>query len=155
MAKKNDAPTAVNSAPNYQPPAPGGQPAPQWQPPAPGNGAGAAFTAPPVQGERNPFLNAQWLWQNGDQSNALRPVVARIVAVRQAFGGNPQYQNRGGFFLDLVLQNGTKLVARVNIGDQRHQRLYSKFGANLVGQVVTFRLSHPGDQTKGPWTVDC
>lgn len=149
----------VNAAPNYQPPPPGSTPAPTWQPPtgAPGafpGGNGVPFTAPPPQGERNPFINALWLWTNGDQSSPLRPITGKIVGLRQATGGNPQYQNRGGFFIDLMLANGSKVTARVNVGDQRHQRLYAKYQSNLMGQVVTIRLSHPGDQTKAPWTVE-
>lgn len=155
MAPRKNAPTTVNSAPGY---APGGaDPAPNWQPPnsaPPANGTQAAFGAPPPQGERNPFLNAPWLWANGDQKDQLRRVTGRILGLRQAVGGNPQYANRGGWFLDIVLTNGVKVTARINIGDTRHQRLYAKFQNNIVGQTVTFRLSHPGDQTKAPWIVE-
>ena len=157
MRKKQAVPTApINAAPNYQPPAPFTSPAggiPGWTPPQGGNDS-VPFTAPPPQGERYPFINAAWLWANGDQRNQLRSVTAKILRVRQATGGRPEFQNRGGFFLDCETQAGVRVTARVNVGDQRHQRLYAKFQSNLVGQTVMFRLAHPGDQTKAPWTVE-
>lgn len=157
MAKRKTAPVApINAAPGgYPPPAPFTAPPggiPGWT--AANSNNAVSFTPPPPQGDRNPFLNAQWLWDNGDQSNPLRPVMAKITGLRQATGGNPAFANRGGFFLDLLLQNGTKATARVNIGDQRHQRLYAKFQDKIVGRTVMFRLSHPGDNTKGPWTIE-
>lgn len=147
----------MNAAPNYQPGAP-----PAWQPP-PGSAA-AAFTGaaggqvqfgpPPPQGPRNPFLNAQWLWANGNSNDPGRSVQGTIVGVRQAVGGNAAIQSRPGFFLDVKLTSGLAITARISIGDTRHAKLWAKFGPNLVNQRVTFRLSNPGDNTKAPWTVD-
>jgi hypothetical protein len=152
MGKKKAPATPMNAAPLYQPPSQQNASAvPGWQ--VPGSGS-VPFTAPPPQGENSPFINAPWLWANGDQNDQLRRVQAKITGLRQATGGNPAFQNRGGFFLDCVLANGAKVTARVNIGDNRHQRLYAKFQNNIVGQTVTFRLSHPGDGTKAPWTVE-
>jgi hypothetical protein len=159
MGRKKAPATPVNAAPNYNPnamPAPSPFTAPAGGVPGwtPANPNGANFGPPPPQGERNPFLNAPWLWANGDQSNMLRPIQAKITGIRAATGGNPQYANRGGWFLDCILGNGSKVTARVNVGDNRHQRLYARFQNNLIGQTVTFRLSHPGDNTKAPWTVE-
>ena len=158
MARKQQAaPQVVNPAPNYNP-----QPPQEWQPPTPGgsvtqtyapNGQ-VPFTAPPPRGPSNPFINAQWLWANGNQKSPHREVSGTITGVREAVGGNPAIKPRPGFFLDIVLDNDQAVTARVGTGDTRHVKLYDKFGPNLVNQKIVIRLSNPGDQTKAPWTID-
>jgi len=154
MPTPKDEPKVVNAAPGYDPyarhdqgvTAPNG---PYAAPP----GNGAVVTPPPAQGPRNPFVNAMFLYGFG------KPIKATIKGVRDATGiGNAQYQRPGmaarkGWFLDCMLENGQACTARINEGDQRHQRLYAAFQANWVGQTVILRLSNPADQTKAPWTV--
>lgn len=109
---------------------------------------GASITAPP---ERNtaPWVNAKFLWDLG------KPVKAVIKGVRDAVGGNPQYGPRKGWFLDCILETNQPCTARINEGDQRHVRLYAKHGAAWADKAIVLRLSHPGDNTKAPWTLDC
>lgn len=153
--RKKEAPAPavqqMNAAPGYAAPAApasgyGGAPAAYGaQPPTNGN---AGYGAPPPQAPRNPFVNAQFLYQFG------KPIKATIQAMRPATGGRAEYANRGGWFLDLTLENGTAATGRINVGDQRHQRLWAAYGEHPIGKTVVLRLTHPGDQTKAPWTID-
>jgi hypothetical protein len=149
------APQVINAAPSFTPPPAAYPPPAPFTPPAggvpgftPPNGA---FTAPPPQAPKNPFINAMFLYQRGGS------VQAKILALRPIPGGavNKFGQvDRGGWYLDCQLTDGTMVTARVNIGDQRHQRLFAKYQSNIVGQAVTFRLPTPADNTKAAWTVD-
>jgi hypothetical protein len=163
--RKAAAPITMNAAPGFQQPgltAPGG---PYGPPPgaaqqqAPTNGAGG-FGAPPQQGERNPFIKAAWLWQKFGQQGGGR---AKIVGYKT---NNPRTLTNGsvtspGWNLDVIFEDGTKMTATVNQGDIKHQRLFAKFGNNIIGQTVIIRLSHPGDltsdgrPTKAPWVIEC
>jgi hypothetical protein len=144
-------PKVVNAAPGYDPYTRHDQGASDSYGAPPANGA--APTAPPVQGPKNPFVNAMFLYQFG------KPIKATIKGVRDATGiGNVQYQRPGvaprkGWFLDCVLENGQACTARINEGDSRHQKLWAAFGAQWAGQTVILRLSNPADKTKAPWTV--
>jgi hypothetical protein len=168
MAKKKaTAPTVVNSAPGYDPyrtgqapaagiTAPGGA----YGPPPNGNGS-AAITPPPARAPQEPFVNAQFLWQLG------KPVRATIIGVRDATGtGNSQFakpaqQSKRAWFLDLALENGSKVTGRINEGDTRHQRLWSAFQGSWVNRSITLRLTNPGDvdamtgkASKAAWMLD-
>src|SRR5262249_52357964 len=132
----------------YQPP-PGGQ-YPGYGTNGPGAPAtsGASITAPPPRNTA-PWVNAKYLW------DFKRPMRAVIKGVRDAVGGNPQYTARKGWFLDCVLENNEACTARINEGDQRHVRLYTKHGPNWIDKPIILRLANPGDATKAPWTLDC
>lgn len=159
MAKKKKAAqpaaTPMNAAPGYGAPPlasgtygnPYGQPAPGGQQAAPG-GAQATFTAPPPRAPQNPFVNAQFLYQFG------KPMRATIQGIRPAVGGNSKYGERPGWFFDFQLENGVACVGRINIGDQRHQRLFAAFGDKPIGRSVILRLPNPADTTKAAWTLD-
>lgn len=144
--------TTMNAAPGYAAPAGyGGSPpssAAAAYGAAPASNGNAGYGAPPPQAPRNPFVNAQFLYQFG------KPMKARINAMRQATNGNSKFGDKRGWFLDLTLENGTACTGRINEGDQRHQRLWAAYKEQPIGREIVVRLTHPGDQTKAPWTID-
>lgn len=156
------APQVINAAPSFAPPPAAYPPPTSFTPPAGGvpgftpslpvgMAPNGAFTPPPPMAPKNPFINAMFLYQRGGS------IQAKILALRPIPGGavNKFGQvDRGGWYMDCQLQDGTLVTARVNIGDQRHQRLFAKYQTNIVGQVATFRLPTPADDTKAAWTVD-
>ncbi len=146
------APQVINAAPSFTPP-----PAEAYPPPAPFTPPNGAFTAPPPQAPKNPFINAMFLYQRGGS------VQAKILALRPIPGGGVNkfgQVDRGGWYLDCQLTDGTMVTARVNIGDQRHHRLFSRHKnpdgvtCDLIGKTAIFRLPTPADNTKAAWTVD-
>ena len=124
-----------------------------YGPPAGGQSQGTAFGAPPPDSPKYPFINAQWLWQ---KFGATGGGEAKINGIRDARARRmPSGElSQPGWFLDVTFRDGTNATAKVSIGDIRHKRLYAKFGANLMGQVILIRLAHPGDNTKAPWVVE-
>lgn len=147
----------LNAAPGWAAPpaapAPGAYPAPA---PFTSPGAVPSFTAPPPQAPKNPFVNAQFLYARNPMGGVLQAKVLAIRVIPAPPNGLNKFQNqdRGGWYLDCQLQDGSNVTARVNVGDQRHQRLFARYQTNIIGQVITFRLPTPLDQTKALWTVE-
>jgi hypothetical protein len=74
--------------------------------------------------------------------------------MRTAVGGNSKFGEKKGWFLDLLLENGSMATGRINEGDLRHQRLWAAFADKPLGRSVTLRLPNPGDMTKALWVLD-
>jgi hypothetical protein len=139
--------SAAYGAPQGGVSAPGGPYGPPASASPAANGA-SGYGPPPPQAPRNPFVTAQFLWQFG------KPISATIQGMRPAVGGNNKFGDRKGWFLDLLLENGTAATGRINEGDQRHQRLWAAFADKPLGRKIILRLPNPGDMTKALWTLD-
>jgi len=106
------------------------------------------ITAPPPPQPRNPFVNAQVLWQMGGKLQGV------VRGIRAATGGNNAYGQKQGWFLDLDAGAQGLFTARVNVGDVRHRKLFERFGPNWLSQTIVLRLPTPADNTKAAWVVD-